>query len=194
MALMWRVVAQWGGGKIGTGFTNFHFTEGVGTAQAAADSARAFLFSAYGPGQAYMPQAINITFSGSVDVIEPGTGALVTSLSVTAPLPVTGADTGNYAAPAGLCVTWRTAGFVGGHRVRGRTFIVPLGPAGLQNDGTPATAAVTAAQTAAATFLAATPEFVVWHRPESLALGGGSAHVVLGSNVTDRAAMLTSRR
>lgn len=191
---MWRVVAHWGGGKIGTGFTNLFFTEGVGTAQAAADAARAFFFTSYGPAGVRLPSNINIVFDGAVDVIDVVDGTLASTIPVTAPLPVTGGDTGHYSALSGACVTWLTGALVGGRRVRGRTFLVPLGAAGLDTDGTIDTSTVTAINTASAALIAATPELTIWRRPTTTAAADGAAFPVVASRLADKAAYLTSRR
>ena len=118
----------------------------------------------------------------------------MTTLPVTAPLPVTGVDTGVYAAVAGACVTWLTQGVLAGKRVRGRTFLVPMGAGGLQNDGTLSTAEVSAINTAASNLIAAAPEFTIWRRPTSKAAADGSSHPVLAFRVQDKTAFLTSRR
>lgn len=194
MALLWRVSAKWSGGQIGSGFTNMFFTEGVSTAQTAADSVRTFFRAVYGFTGAFLPTGITVAFPTLVDVLEPGTGALVTSIPVTNGGNLTGADSTKYAAPAGICVTWRTAGIVNGHRVRGRTFFVPIGGSALDTNGTPLDSFVSTAQTSAASLIADPAELTVWHRPLSLAAGGGSAHPVLASAVSDKVAMLTSRR
>lgn len=194
MALLWRVTSKWSGGQIGTGFTNFFFTEGIGTVQGAADATRTFWRGCYGTVGNNLPSGITITNPTGVDVIEPATGALLTTLPVTNGGNLSGADSGKYAAPAGVCVSWRTSGVVGGHRVKGRTFVVPVGAGALQTNGTPDDTFVSQCQAAAAAMIADPVELVVWHRPQSLALGGGSAFPVLASNVNDKIAMLTSRR
>lgn len=194
MALMWRVVARWAGGAIGTGFTNFYFTEGIGTAQAAVDACRQFLNTAFGTSGADLPTGVTITFPATVDVVEPGTGVLVTTLSVSAPGTIVGAGTGTYAAPSGGVISWVTGGVVNGHRVKGRTFCVPLNGSAYQNDGTLAAQTLSQFNSAASAFIAATPEFVVWHRPASITAGGGSTHPVLAFKINDRVAVLTSRR
>jgi len=191
---IWRVTATWSGGKIGTGFTNMFFTGGIATVQQAADAARAFLQTAYSSGAGFLPLGINIAFAAGVDEIDEQTGELVTTLPVTAPLPVTGVDTGVYAAVAGACVTWLTQGVLAGKRVRGRTFLVPMGAGGLQNDGTLSTAEVSAINTAASNLIAAAPEFTIWRRPTSKAAANGSSHPVLAFRVQDKTAFLTSRR
>lgn len=192
--LMWRYAMQWTGGKIGTGYTNFFFTADVSTAQAAATASAQFFKDIYLTSGGHLPSGIHITFPASVDVVEPGTGRLVSTVSVTPPTSVDGSDAGVYSAPSGMCVTWLTSGVLGGHRLLGRTFIVPLGASYMQTDGTPADAAVTGAGAAATALIASAPEFVIWHRPISVDAGGGEAHPVLAWKITDKSAILTSRR
>lgn len=194
MPLMWRAQVRWSGGQIGTGFTNLFFREGVGTAQAANDSVRAFFAAAYLSSGGNLPLGITLTFPTSLDVMEDETGQLLFTVPVTTPGPLTGGDAGVYAAPAGVVVTWRTAGVVNGHRVQGRTFLVPIGLTGLQADGTPKDTFVSQVLGAAAGLISATPEFVIWHRPTSPGASNGSAHTVLAPSVHDTIAMLTSRR
>lgn len=193
MALMWRVTARWTGGQIGTGFTNLFFNDGISTPQAAADACRKLLSDALNIG-ASLPTGVTISFPSAVDVIEPTTGVLVVSTSITAPATITGTATTDYASVAGCCINWVTSGIVAGHRVGGRTFLVPLASAAFDNDGTMDTSFLANLATATATFIAAAPEFVVWHRPASVAAGGGSTHVVLAAKVNDRPSILTSRR
>lgn len=194
MPLMWRVTATWTGGKIGTGFTNFFFNSGVSTEQVAADACRTFLADSYGTAGQALPSGIIISFPAAVDVLEPDNGMLITSTPITKPLDLNGNDTGNYAAPAGVCVSWRTSGVVGGHRVKGRTFLVPMGSVGMQNDGTPSPTKITQVLSAANALISSAAEFVIWARPPSFAAGGGTTHPVLATNVRDTAAVLTSRR
>jgi len=190
---MWRVRATWQGGNIGTGFTNLFFEGGVSTAQAAADAARAFFNTAYGSG-GMLPSGISITFDPTVTDINVETGLMGGEESVTTPLAVTGGDSTVYAAVAGACVTWVTNGFVGGKRVRGRTFLVPVGGQGLQTNGTLGTTFLTGLATACNNLIAAAPSFSVWHRPASVAAGGGQLFQVLQAKVADKTAYLTSRR
>lgn len=193
MSQLYRVVCDWSGGKIGTGFTNLFFTAGVSTPQLCADAARKFFADALSLG-AYLPTGVNINFRSSVDVLEASNGELTQPVAVTAPLPIAGADPGRYAAIAGACVTWRTGDWVNGHRVRGRTFLVPLGQTGLQTDGTLDTTLLSITNAAAATLIAAAPEFVVWRRPTSHEAADGSAHIVGTGVCSDKTAYLSSRR
>lgn len=193
MALMWRVIARWTGGQIGTGFTNLFFTEGTSTAQLAADSVKTFFSSGTTAGANLAP-GITISFPSLVDVMDPETGTLITSVPITAPSPLTSSGSGTYSAPTGSCVTWVTSGVVAGHRVFGRTFIVPLAMSAFQADGTLSAVHISDLSAAAIAFIAAAPELVVWHRPGPALTGGGSTHPVLAARIVDKAAVLTSRR
>lgn len=193
MAQIWRVTTTWTGGAIGTGFTNMFFSVNAGTAQTAADACRSFFFTALGSG-GQLPSGITLTFPAVVDTLEATNGQLTSNTPITPPVVINGADSGAYAAVSGACVTWRTGDFVGGHRVRGRTFLVPLGATGWQNNGTLATSTVSTIATAVTALVAATPEFVVWRRPTSVAAADGSTHIVAAGTVSDKAAFLTSRR
>lgn len=194
MAIIWRVTTRWSGGAIGTGFTNMFFTGGVGTEQAAADATRAFFAGCYGGSGTDLPSGISLTFPSGVDLVEETTGVLTTTTSVTAPSSITGAGSGTYAAPAGACVSWLTGGVIDGRHVRGRTFVVPLLSSGFQSNGTIADALVTNISQAAAALIAAAPELTIWHRPASIAAGGGASFPAVAFRLNDKVAMLTSRR
>lgn len=194
MADIWKVVASWTGGAIGSGFTNFYFHAGTSTAQASQDSARAFLFSSYGAALALLPTGVSINFAGSVDSLDVVTGALTGTVPVTNPGTIAGSGTGAYAAPTGACVTWLTGGLVNGRRLRGRTFLVPMAGNAFHSDGTLADTTISTITSAATAFIAAAPDFAVWHRPAPGGGGGGSATTVAGFRITDKAAVLTSRR
>jgi hypothetical protein len=194
MPLLWRVTTKWTGGQIGSGFTNMFFNEGVSTAQAAADAVKSFFQTSFGISSDFLPAGVVINTATAVDVLEPTTGVQLTTLPVTGASTMTGTATGNYAAPAGACVSWVTSGFIAGHRVKGRTFMIPLAANGLENNGTLSSAIQGQLNTAAAALIASAPEFVIWHRPSSAAAGDGATFVVLAHRLQDKVAMLTSRR
>jgi len=131
----------------------------------------------------------------ALDKLDPATGSLTDSFSVT---PWTKTSTGAGAAaprPVAVAVTWKTADFVAGRRVRGRTFLSPLSNATLQTDGTPAAATITAAQAFGAAWInmgATDIQAGIWHRP--VGGSGGSFHAITGYQVNDKWAVLRSRR
>lgn len=130
-----------------------------------------------------------------VDTIDPATGVITDSNDVT-PWTVTGTNSGVLAPLATMvCVTWKTAAVIAGRRVRGRTFLGPLAQNTDDNDGTPASATLTAANALgdAWTDNGLTDTFaVVWHRPVSGA--GGTAEDITAHQVRDKFAVLRSRR
>lgn len=193
MPQLWRITVDWTGGKVGTGFSNLFFSVSASSAQVAADSVRTFFSNSYSVG-ALLPTGVVLSFRPVVDTIELTNGELTSTTAITTPAPITGSDSGRYAAVAGACVSWRTGDFVAGRRVRGRTFLVPLGSQGLQADGTIDTTALGFIQSAATALITAAPELVVWRRPTSHAAADGSAHIVGAATVSDKTAFLSSRR
>lgn len=188
-----HVVTRWTGGKIGSGYTNMYFDQASGTAQQAVDAVAAFFKTSYGNG-VYLPNGISLSWPGPVDELDESNGHLTNSVAITPPGALTGGDAGSYAALGGGVCTWLTADFnSNGHRVRGRTFLCPVGSGGLQADGTLSTNFYTAVGGAATTLIAAAAHLRVWHRPSK---GGsdGISYAVTGSKITDQVAFLTSRR
>jgi len=143
--------------------------------------------------QARFPSVLTWQSQNSGDVLDDVTGNIIGSWTGAAQASVAGTAAGAYSAPAGSCVNWRTAGIVSGHRVRGRTFLVPMSGAAYDTDGTIAAAALTTLRTALATFqAAASPNLLVWHRP--VAHTGGDSFPVTGADIPDKSAVLRSRR
>lgn len=196
MANMLRVVAQWGGFPSAPGFTNLYFDSAIiGTPSANEAAARARqLFEAM-KGQ--FPDGVTITIQPQVAEIDDSNGQQVDEFTVTTGgLPVPGTGAGTRSAPSGACINWRTSTFVGGRRLRGRTFLVPLSTAAYENDGTilPGSLAILRAAAVAYITDAVGPSAkpLVWHRP--VGGTGGSSAVITASGVTDKVAILTSRR
>jgi hypothetical protein len=186
-----RIRWIWTGGTIGTGYTAFHAVGG--TEQYFADQTSNFMLAACGSGaSSAIPNGIKVTPDGFVDILSAASGSLVSSVGITAPSVINGGSGGSYAAPGGVCVNWSTGGVVGGKRVRGRTFIVPLNSTKYDTQGTLDDSYRTSLMAAAFTYRNGTHQPVVWHRPVGGA--GGSVHVITGSGVRDRVSLLTSRR
>lgn len=194
MANIYRVTFVWQGWSGAPGYTNMFFDDSTGTAQQAVDAVRAFLVTCTTLAPAVLPTGITISGPGTVDTLEPATGTLVNSTPVTPPAVISGTASGAYSAAAGACVSWLTSSIVNGHRVRGRTFIVPLASTAFDTSGTLASAYISNINTGIVALLAATPDLVVWRRPVSQAAGGGGVSPVLVGKVTDKSAVLTSRR
>jgi len=152
-----------------------------------------------------MPPVVHIGIVSSGDKIDDATGDLVGSWGGTPQAEVVGSGGDQFAAPAGVVVTWTTDTILDSHRLMGRTFIVPLSYGSYQNDGSIGSTTLPNFDTPANTFLIAqSSSFVVWHRPrkaraavgklKALTAHDGGHGLVTGVRVRDRVAVLTSRR
>lgn len=152
-----------------------------------------------------LPGNVLVQVEGIGDIIDPVSGLLTGTWTATAPAPVLGAYTGSYAAPVGIVNQWLTGSILDNHRLRGRTFMVPLSSGMFDNDGTVNAANLAAYSARGAEFvLAVASNFVVWHRPRpagtlnskgvALPYRAGGYAIVIGSKISDKAAVLTSRR
>lgn len=197
MTDLYRVRATWSG---------FEGTPGVSTLYSLGSvsfvpALRAYFLSHV----ASLPLNLSIQVESTGDIIDDATGNLTGAWSVAPVLPVVGTNNFGYAAPAGFCATWLTTTILDGHRVKGRTYIVPITSDSYDTDGTIKGAIVTALRAQAATFFGATVgDLVVWHRPRVARPADGSRRavtaragghgVVVGYTVKDNAAILRSRR
>lgn len=196
---MYRVRTITAGYAGAPGYTTHYFRPSdedagaVTSDQAAGCAAR--VLDAWQASHALYPTAFSFDVQNVVDVIQDTDGALVTSFGVTTgglDLGTSGAGFGPLA--AGIVVSWLTDNIANGHRVRGRTFLVPVA-AGGDTNGTPtATELSLAAAFAAGTFPGDTaqPQQVVWHRPKGAA--AGLACDITAATVKDTFAVLRSRR
>jgi len=193
---MLRVTTVWSGFIGAPGYTNHYFEEATIAEPGAYDACghvRAF-FTAVAP---LMPSTVHLDVNHAVAQINEATGAQTGEIADIAPgATIIGGDGNNYSAPAGAAVNWSTATFVAGKRIRGRTFLVPLGRGAYDADGSLAPAALTTLRNAANGL--ATPlvpligRLIVWHRPKVGA--PGSYGVVTTYSVKDKSAVLRSRR
>ena len=190
-----KVTAVWQGFIGAPGYSQFHFGPGGGSVTEAADSAtgavRAFFFSLVN----LLPTPVTVQVNQEVPLFDSADGTLSDVANASAaPALVTGSSSVTYATPAGAAITWLTGTIRGTHRLRGRTYLVPLANNAFQSDGTLAAASIVTINNAANALraTAATP-FQVWGRP-SAALGPGVVSAVTGQLLRDKAAVLTTRR
>jgi hypothetical protein len=196
MASILRVAAVWEGVSGGQAFSNFYWDSailGTPSAQIAADKVRGFFESI----KTELPQGVSVLVQPNVAEINDATGEQNDEFVVgTPPLVVAGSGNNTRSAPSGACITWRTSTFVGGKRLRGRTFIVPLSTTAYESNGTLTLLTLQTLRQAAVTLannaLGPSVLMKVWHRP--IAKTGGSSANVTSTSVTDKAAVLTSRR
>lgn len=194
MANIYRVTFTWSGFTGAPGYTNLFFDDSTGTAQAAVDLSRAFMIAACGSALNAVPSVVKIDGPTTVDTIKPATGSLVNSTTVTPGAQISPTGSGTFASASGACISWLTSAIVNGHRVRGRTFIVPGSTNMFGSNGSLAASYQSALAAAGAALIAGSPDLVVWRRPVSQAAGGGGVHTALVGKVSPKTAVLTSRR
>lgn len=143
--------------------------------------------------QLKIPADVNIRFPIEGDIIDPVTGNLTGAWTAGLENYIDCSGTGGYAAPVGCVVNWVTGQVYNNHRLKGKTYIVPLYSDAFDVDGSLLAGEHAGILSAAETLVtAAADNFVVWSRPVNN-LNGGSA-LVLSTNVPDKAAILRSRR
>lgn len=195
---MYRVTAVSTGWTGSPGFHTFYYQDK--TDPSINDSASALECAtnvqvAIGTNAAMWPTPWNLQVSPTVDIINPANGDLTTSFTVATPSPNPGGGSGNFGPiPSGIVTHYLTDDIVNGHRVRGRSFWVPVDNQS-DTDGTP-TATMIGQANSLSTMLEETTHCnqVVWHRPTTSGGTDGSAHVVTGHQVRDTFCVLRSRR
>lgn len=195
MATMRKTHFVWSGWPGQPGHTSLYFT-GAFDSQAVATAAATFMFNACNGagGPQFLPTGVKITQDPFVDELESTTGNQTGRIAVQPGAVITGTGNLSWASPAGSSITWSTDTFLGGRRIRGRTYFVPLDGVAFQNDGSLATAYITALNVAISELIAAAPEFIVWHRPTTKGGTDGLSVPVVAGQVLDKVSILTSRR
>lgn len=190
---MQKIQLIWEGFPGSPGYSTF-YTRVADQAQHDYRQAAEVLRDAFQGLRTQLPTTVSIRFNPESEVIEDTTGDLVSFASMGAPpLPVTGLASGSYSAPTGAAIEWHTQGIRRSRRVRGRTYIVPLGNVAYEEDGS-LTDAVIGVLGTLGTAVADEdgPQFLIWSRPTDTE--EGSSHRISSYSVRDRAAVLTSRR
>lgn len=202
MSAIQRQRAIWTGFPGAPGVSTFFFTD--------AAAHQAGLHTFFANISTLLPNDVTITIEANGDTIESTTGALTGGWTGVAPAVVNGSGGTTYAAPAGALVKWETGVILFGHRVRGRTFIVPVPSPYMQSDGS-LTAGFLGGFNAAAVALpgAVLGNMLVWTRPRvatpawtdvrgrvhpAKAGRAGSSSVVTTASTPDKFVVLRSRR
>lgn len=198
MAELLRVTVNWTGFVGGPGYTNLHFADetGIPLTQGTVDGAVTKLDAFLDSWVAVIPTVVNFTIRPDVEIIENTSGAILRYMTATPDGTRVGTSSGTYVAGTGACVNWYTEGVRNGRRVRGRTFMVPLGFQAQTLDGTIDDTRLATMRAAAAALRSPSGEgdLCVWSRPTTPGGTDGAHYKVTASTVNDKMAQLRSRR
>lgn len=183
-----RVLVEWAGPQIqGAAVSVLHYAGDVGPADPAAIVAA---FTTLAPA---LPLGVTIEVPGSGDVIEDTTGELVDVWTAAGGATVNASGGAACAAGVGASIEWITGGIIGGRRLRGRTFLVPLTGTAYDTTGTITGPALGTLDDFGDDMLASGP-LAVWHRPTTSGGSDGNSYGVTSFRIRDKVAVLRSRR
>lgn len=194
---MYRVTARWTGFSGAPGYSNFYFSSGFldggvlgEEAELLAERVRVSFTQIGG----LLPAGSSVTVMPEIPVIDSDTGVAQDFISIDQPEPVEAGTSTSYAGPAGAVVTWRTNDLRNGRRIRGRTFLVPIGTQHYEPDGTLDSGAISSIQDFADRLMGNPLEgdLGIWSRP--VGGTGGVFATVVNYSVPDMVAVLRSRR
>lgn len=194
-----RVKVNWSGFVGAPGYTNLYFEpvpESDVITQPVVDNAVSKVQTFLGTWRQWLPTVVTTGVDSTIEEIDEQNGALQGFWSSTVAAPAGGSGSTSFASPAGACISWGTQGVRNGRRVRGRTFMVPLASSAYDTDGTIHGTHLPVMRTAANTLHgdAGGSRLVIWARPNGGIIPDGGAYDVITANITDKVAMLTSRR
>jgi len=206
MTTLYRIRTIWSGFTGAPGYTNMYFGA-TDPLQAGADTAATAVNTFWTAIKSALPLAVTLNVESAVALIEDTTGEQTDELTLTAtPATVQGVLSERFASPAGVCVTWNTATFKEGRKVKGRTYLVPVTSSVFENNGTVDNTYRTTLQTAASALVTGPGAFVVYARhrdaqtaeesptgkarPERMGVGA----LVTSAAIKDKVTVLRSRR
>ena len=202
MSTIARIRVPWSGGHGGPGVSTFFALDPT--------TALAPLRTFFDSLKAYVVTPIGWTFFGEGDTIVAETGVLSGTWVATGQLGVAAiGGSANHSDATGLCISWRTGTVLFGHRVVGRTFLVP-GIKDMYDDGSINPSLIADITTQATVMINAVPgNFGVWTRPfpgspawtdvrgvlhPAKAAHAGAFSPITSASVPDLAVVLRSRR
>jgi hypothetical protein len=187
--------------RVRVSWTNFPGAPGLSTFYLSSGTTDVTALKSFFSGLvARFPIGLTWQVPTSGDIVDVGTGKITGTWTGTGGGNVTGTATAApYSGSSGAMVRWITNGVVDGHRLAGRTYLVPLAGNSYDNDGSIGSATQTAIQTAATNLITALgSSFVVYHKARNASgddLGSpGVVSAVSSAIVPDLAVVLRSRR
>lgn len=191
---VYRVKIRWTGFTGAPGYTILHFDAPTEATQAGADAVHSLTNDFIVSLASNLPSAVSLLAEQGVEVIDQATNQLETIFTATARAATKGVGTGGFSSATGACIVWETGEVKAGRRVRGRTFIVPISASMYDTDGTLTSACLTDLQGAASQLAGGGFNFGVLSRPSISGAADGSFHTVSSGRVSDKTAVLRSRR
>lgn len=200
MAVIVKVQALWEGFQGAPGYSNWYGLSD-GDAAAAANALAPRMRTFFEAIKVNIPSNTTVKVQRIYQVLDSLTGHLTSEANLTAdPVVTVGTGGGSYAAPTGAVVNWETGAFNDlGHRVRGRTYLVPLCGC-FQSNGSIADANLATMQAAATAAIGGAGNLVVFSRPrladpdKGTPAHAGVVNTVTAAIIKDKACVLRSRR
>lgn len=194
-----RIRVNWTGFIGSPGYSNFYFEpvpEGDAITQAMVDAAHLKVQAWMISFKAFLPAVATISVDPDVAELDESTGEIMGFWTIAAPTVQVGGVAGLFVAGAGLCISWGTQGVRKGRRVRGRTFVVPLGGTVYDTDGTIHPGSLATMRTAATALHGDSNgcRLVVYARTPKAIIPDGGAYDVVTASIKDKVAFLSSRR
>ena len=185
----------------GEGVSRFHWVgpEGLDIAPADVTAVHTALHAFYAVVAQNAAHSITYAIQPEARILDEQTGELVAAVNqegTLADIPSLGVATG-YPAGAGARINWHTGVVVGGRRIRGATFLVPLQAAAFTQQGSLSgnvqQGLIAAAATLNGALQSAGCNLIVYRRPPKGATTGGVAALTQAWTIGSRPAMLRSR-
>lgn len=192
---MYRATWTWGGFSGAPGYTTLYFLDPDPISQAGLDQTGARTHTFWAAIAPYLPTGVSVTMPTILEEVQSDDGELVVEHIFPGGTTVNGSAGNTYSSAMGACVTWHSPFVINGRKLRGRTFLVPLGSQVFSANGTLSDSIQLAIQNAGNALANATTgiDLGIWHRPTP-GLSDGSVAGVTHCRVNDKGAVLRSRR
>lgn len=198
MTQILRLTINWTNFTGGPGYTNLHYKDPGATDvnQAAIDEAITTVDSYLDDWPLLLPDGVSFVVDPAVEILNVENGSLEDVASGSPDTTRVGTSVGKYAGGSGACISWYTNVVRNSRRIRGRTFMVPLGWDSLSADGTIDNATLAGMQGATSVFISnvGPAKLHVWSRPSAPGASDGVAAEVQSFRINDKLAQLRSRR
>ena len=196
MAPIYRYRMTWSGPQGLPGKSTLYADGTVSTAQVFANDVSGLFSDIFtlATTHSYLPAGITLQGEDVVDILESASGLQTGQTPVTPVAGFVGASSLRYSAVSGMSITWNTNNFALGHRLRGRTYFVPLaGECYQASNGTLDDGFVTTVRNAITQYISKPSAPVVWHRPSAAGASDGLSDLITGGSIQDHQSVLHSR-